>query len=344
VNRIKYCLWTIALLIVAGVAAASSYSVLATSTRLDRSVSIDEAADTDGNIDEPIVPIPRHIELDARKVSLGRRLFHDPRLSADNSISCASCHDLRHGGIDGRATSVGISGGIGDVNAPTVFNSGFNFRQFWDGRAETLEDQIEGPIHNPAEMRSDWPEILQKLSKDPEYARAFSAIYSTGIQSHTIKDAIATFERSLLTIDCRFDRYLRGDDKALTSEEKEGYRLFKGGGCSSCHQGVLAGGNMYEKLGIVADYFGDRGKVVKADQGRFNVTGRESDRYKFKVPSLRNVERTAPYFHDGSTKTLEQAVSVMAEYQLGRQFSSEEIRLVVLFLKTLTGEYQEKSQ
>jgi cytochrome c peroxidase len=302
-------------------------------------IDVGTAAEPDALDDEPIHPLPRKIDLDPQKVVLGRRLFHDSQLSADNSISCASCHNLHRNGADNRAISVGVAGAKGDVNAPTVFNSGFNFRQFWDGRAETLEDQVEGPIHHPAEMATDWPQILEKLRADSGYTAAFSSIYAQGMNSRTIKDAIATFERSLITPDSRFDRYLRGDANALTADEKEGYRLFKQNGCSSCHQGILAGGNMFEKFGIVADYFADRGRIAKSDLGRFNVTGQETDRYKFKVPSLRNVARTAPYFHDGSAQTLKEAVSVMARYQLGRQLTARELDLIVQFLETLNGEY-----
>jgi cytochrome c peroxidase len=338
-HRIKQSLLPALLFIVAGAAAASGLSVLGRNARSASLVEVGAAAEPDVLDDEPIHPIPQKIDLDPRKVDLGRRLFHDPRLSADNSVSCASCHDLRRNGADDRVTSVGVAGAKGGVNAPTVFNSGFNFRQFWDGRAETLEDQVEGPIHHPAEMATDWPQILEKLRADPIYAAAFSSIYTQGMESRTIKEAIATFERSLITPDSRFDRYLRGDRGALTAEEKEGYRLFKNNGCSSCHQGILAGGNMFEKFGIVADYFADRGRIVKADLGRFNVTGQETDRYKFKVPSLRNVARTAPYFHDGSATTLEEAVGVMAKYQLGRQLTARELGLIVQFLDTLNGEY-----
>jgi cytochrome c peroxidase len=338
-KRIKQILIPAILFVVAGAAAASGFSILGGHMRPSRLASLGTIVEPDALADEPIQSIPRHVELDDRKVGLGRRLFHDPRLSADNSVSCASCHDLRRGGTDGRVTSVGLGGATGSVNAPTVFNSGLSFRQFWDGRAETLEDQIDGPIRHPDEMASDWPQILKKLRADPDYTVQFSTIYATGMDSRTIKDAIATFERSLITPDCRFDRYLRGDSHALTAAEKEGYRLFKQNGCSSCHQGVLAGGNMFEKFGVVADYFADRGRIVQADLGRFNVTGQEEDRYAFKVPSLRNVARTAPYFHDGSAKTLKEAVSVMAKYQLGRQLSADELGLIVQFLETLTGEY-----
>lgn len=293
-------------------------------------------------IQEPIQPIPQSIEQDRRKVELGNRLFHDPRLSHDNTISCAYCHDLRKGGTDQRVHSVGIGGQTGDVNAPTVFNSGFNFKQFWDGRADTLKDQIDGPVHNPKEMGSNWPEIIGKLKQDPGYVAAFTSLYPDGIQGNSIKDALAAFERSLITPDSPFDKFLRGDPTALTEEEKAGYRLFKEYGCVACHQGVSVGGNMFQKFGVMADYFADRRRQTKADVGRYNVTGQEQDRNKFKVPSLRNVARTAPYFHDGSAETLEDAVRIMAKYQLGRPLSAREVELIVKFLKTLTGEYNGK--
>jgi cytochrome c peroxidase len=326
------------LFLVAGAAAASGFSLLGKNSRPTRVVSARTVVEPDVLADEPIHSIPRHIELDEKKVALGRRLFHDPRLSDDNSISCASCHNLRAGGTDQRVTSVGIGGAFGNINAPTVFNSGFNFRQFWDGRAATLEDQIDAPVHDPTEMRSNWPAVLKKLHTDPGYRTAFSSLYPQGVNSDAVKDAIATFERSLITPESRFDRFLRGDAAALSTEEKQGYRLFKENGCSSCHQGVLAGGNMFEKLGIVADYFADRGHITKADLGRFNVTGQESDRYEFKVPGLRNVARTAPYFHDGSAKTLQEAVRVMAKYQVGRELAAPDVERIVLFLKTLDGD------
>jgi cytochrome c peroxidase len=291
---------------------------------------------------EPISPIPPHLDLDPRKVDLGRKLFHDVRLSHNDSISCASCHNLATGGTDRMARSIGINGAIGVINAPTVLNSGFNFSQFWDGRAETLEMQIEGPVQEQSEMGSTWGEVIHKLNRSQEYVDAFRQIYSDGIQQERIKDTIAVFERSLYTPNSRFDRYLRNDHAALTSREEEGYRLFKTLGCASCHQGVNIGGNMYQKLGVMAPYFSDRGHIRKADFGRFNVTGDEKDRYMFKVPTLRNIALTPPYFHDGSAATLGDAVRMMGKYQLGRKLTSEEIALIVEFLKTLTGELNGK--
>lgn len=292
---------------------------------------------------EPVEPLPRSIELDPEKVALGKRLFNDPRLSHSNAISCASCHDLGKGGGDGLKHSRGEGGAIGAVNAPSVFNSGLNFRQFWDGRAATLEEQAAGPVHNPIEMASSWPEVLAKLKADKDYASAFASLYPDAMQSRNIQDAIATFERSLITPDSRFDRFLRGESGMLAAHEQAGYSLFKERGCSACHQGANIGGNMYQSLGVFGNFFADRGKDAKEDQGRFNVTGKETDRHRFKVPSLRNVALTAPYFHDGSVTRLDEAVRIMGKYQIGRELSQQETELIVAFLRTLTGSYQGKS-
>jgi cytochrome c peroxidase len=289
---------------------------------------------------EPIEPLPSAIVLDQAKVNLGEALFNEPQLSRDNTKSCASCHNLATGGADGRARSIGINGSVGPVNAPTVFNSGDNFKQFWDGRAETLEDQIDGPVQAADEMGSTWTDVIAKLGKSANYPASFKDLYADGIQVSNIKDAIATFERSLNTPDSRFDQYLRGVDSALDGEEKRGYQIFKSYGCVSCHQGINIGGNMFQTFGVMAGYFADRGHITRADFGRFNVTRDEGDRYVFKVPSLRNVELTAPYFHDGSAGTLDDAVQVMGKYQLGRKLSEEDTSALVSFLKTLTGTYK----
>ena len=291
-------------------------------------------------VNEPIQPIPLHLELDEQKVNLGEQLFHDTRFSSDNSISCSTCHQFEIGGVDRLPRSIGINNQEGIFNTPTVFNSGFNFRQFWDGRAATLEEQIDGPIQTDHEMASSWPEIIGKLKEDATYTSQFDALYTDGITSDNVKDAIATFERSLYTPNSRFDQFLRGNDEAITLDEKKGYELFKGYGCISCHQGMNVGGNIYQKFGVVGDYFADRGNITDADLGRYNITGNELDRHVFKVPSLRNVAITPPYFHDASAQKLEQAVATMGKYQLGRPLSDEDVRLIVGFLKTLTGEYK----
>lgn len=288
---------------------------------------------------EAITPIPLNQSLDTRKVALGARLFNDTALSADDTVSCAHCHNLATGGVDRLTRSRGISGKEGNINAPTVFNSGFSFRQFWNGRAETLEEQVDGPLHNPVEMAGNWPQTIAKLSTDVQYVDTFKTIYRDGIQAHNVKDAIATFERSLITPNSRFDQFLRGNQAALNKEEQEGYLLFKQIGCTSCHQGINIGGNMYQQLGIMEDYFAVRGNVSEADLGRYNVTKLEQDRYFFKVPSLRNIAVTQPYLHDGSAKTLEDAVRIMARFQLGKELTPAEMSRVVAFLHTLTGEY-----
>ena len=291
---------------------------------------------------EPIKPIPLSMELDYQKVELGEKLFFDKRLSKDNSLSCASCHDLNTGGTDRKKSSNGINGSIGPINSPTVFNVGFNFKQFWNGRAESLEDQAAGPVNNPIEMGSNWEEVISKLEKDSDYVSKFKLIYKSEIKPQHIQNAIAEYEKSLFTPNSRFDQYLRGDVNAIDSEELEGYNLFKNLGCSSCHQGTNIGGNMFQTFGISGDYFADRGNINEADLGRFSITKNESDKYVFKVPSLRNVSLTPPYLHDGSAATLEDAVKVMSIYQLGRTLEPEESRKIVKFLKTLTGELRGK--
>ncbi len=315
------------------------------SSRPESPAAVESAAPVPGTEagpvrDEPIRPIPLSVELDDRKVELGRRLFHETRFSSDGSISCASCHNLNLAGTDRKRFSTGVDGRTGGVNSPTVFNSGFNFKQFWDGRADTLEDQVEGPLHAENEMNSNWQTVVDVLTRDPSYASAFAEIYPDGIRSDNVKDAIAVFERSLYTPNSRFDKFLRGDDDAITEEEKAGFALFKSLGCVSCHQGVNVGGNMFETFGVMADYFADRGNMTEADLGRFNVTGREEDRHMFKVASLRNVALTPPYFHDGTARRLPDAVRVMAKYNLGRTLSDEQAGQIVAFLGTLTGEYQ----
>lgn len=292
---------------------------------------------------EPLRPVPSDLKFDPDRVELGKKLFHDKKLSADNTISCASCHSLDKGGTDQSAHSIGIKGEVGGINSPSVFNSGLNYKQFWNGRAETLEDQVNGPTHHPKEMGSNWQEIVGKLQQDADYPALFARLYPDGIQPQNIRDAIATFERSLTTPNAPFDRYLRGEVGAISDEAKAGYRLFKNYGCASCHQGVNIGGNMFQKFGVMGDYFAERGKPTDADLGRFEVTKREQDRGVFRVPSLRNIALTKPYFHDGSTEQLPQAIEIMAKYQLGRYLTAEEVKQIRAFLVSLTGEYGGKS-
>jgi cytochrome c peroxidase len=288
--------------------------------------------------EEPIRPIPLEVDADPKKVALGRLLFSDPKLSKDGSVSCASCHMLAKGGSDGQVVSTGIGGKKGFINAPTVFNSASSLRQFWDGRSEDLIDQVDGPIQAAHEMGALWPDVVTKLYDDAKYPDMFDAIYPDGITRESIKDAIAEFERNLISPNSRFDKWLGGDTSALNDQELRGYGLFKQYGCSSCHQGANVGGNMFQVFGVINSYFKERGNITDADLGRFNVTGNEADRHSFKVPSLRLAALTPPYLHDGSAITLRDAVDKMFRFQLGREAPSSEKDDIVAFIKTLAGE------
>lgn len=267
--------------------------------------------------------------------ALGQRLYHDVQLSGDDTVSCASCHDIAKGGDDGLKTSTGIKGSVGPINAPTVLNSAFNFRQFWDGRAATLAEQAKGPVTNPLEMGAAWPAVIAKLAADDSYTAAFTAAFGDGaIDEDRIATAIARFEETLIT-PAPFDRYLLGDQSAISAEAKRGYELFKSHGCVACHQGVNVGGNLYQKFGALQSAFEI---ATDADKGRHNVTRDSGDVGVFKVPSLRNVALTAPYFHLGTVTELKEAVRIMGSSQLGRSLPDDEIALIVAFLNSLTGE------
>ncbi|VAX14199.1 Cytochrome c551 peroxidase [hydrothermal vent metagenome] len=289
---------------------------------------------------EPILPLPAIPRLDPAKVALGKKLFFDVRLSASKKLSCASCHDLSSNGADYQVRSRGHDNATLAVNTPSIFNATLNPWQFWDGRADSLEEQINQVIENPREMANSWPVIIRRLKNDPAYQRKFRRLYTDGISAENIRNAITAFENTLLTPDSRFDRWLQGDKQALNAEQKKGYRLFKDYGCAACHQGVNVGGNLFQKVGIFADYFQHRDEIQLADYGRFNVTGRKQDQHVFRVPSLRNVEVTAPYFHDGSVNTLHEVIRLVARYQLGRTIPEDDIKSIITFLKTLTGKYK----
>ena len=291
---------------------------------------------------EPVRPIDASIETDLAKVALGFALFHDTRLSVDNTVSCASCHALETAGVDNKQYSEGVDAQIGGVNAPTVYNAVYNFVQFWDGRAKTLAEQAAGPPLNPIEMAStSFDEIIVKLEKDRKFAAEFRKVYPDGLTEANITDAIEEFERTLITPDSRFDKWLRGDDSALTADELAGYQLFKEYDCATCHVGPNLGGQSYELMGLRKHYFEDRGlELTIEDNGRFKETQLERDRHRFKVPGLRNIEHTWPYYHDGTRLTLEDAVRDMGTYQSGVEMTQKEVDQVTAFLKTLTGEYQ----
>ncbi|MBQ5603653.1 MAG: heme-binding domain-containing protein [Bacteroidales bacterium] len=293
---------------------------------------------------EPVRPVDTYIEYDPAKAELGFDLFHDTRLSVDNTVSCASCHDLATAGVDNHQYSHGVNDLMGGVNAPTVFNAVYNFVQFWDGRAATLAAQAAGPPLNPVEMASSsFDEIIAKLQADKAFAKKFNAVYPDGMTEANLTDAIEHFERTLITPGSRFDKWLMGDDSALTADELEGYELFKKYDCATCHAGKNLGGLSYELMGLRRHYFAERGlELTEEDNGRYKETKNERDRHRFKVPGLRNVEHTWPYYHDGTRHTLEEAVLDMGKYQSGVDLAQAEVDKITAYLKTLTGEYKGK--
>lgn len=284
--------------------------------------------------DEPITPLEAPKITEPAKVELGKKLFFDPRLSRSGFISCNSCHNLSMGGSDNVAASVGDRWQKGGINSPTVLNAVLNLAQFWDGRAKDLADQAGGPIANPIEMASTHQVAVATLRSIPGYVKEFRDVYKVdAIDIQQVTDALAAFEATLVTPNSRFDKWLKGDKQAITDVELKGYNLFKSSGCVACHNGPAVGGNMFMKMGVVAEY-----KTDHPAEGRSAVTGNDIDRFTFKVPTLRNVELTYPYFHDGAAKTLTEAVDIMGRLQLGRVYTAEENAQIVAFLKTLTGD------
>ena len=290
---------------------------------------------------QPIDPPPPRSAIEQKRIDLGAKLFAEKKLSGPQTIACATCHDLAHGGDDSQPVPVGVHGRNGQLNTLTVFNTEPSVKLFWDGRADSLDDQVDGPIENDDEMDADWPTVIERLGSTGDYRRAFAEAFpDEGLAPRTVRGAIVAYERTLITVDAPFDRYLRGDDSAISAIEKTGYDRFKSYGCISCHQGKSVGGNMFELLGIMGDFFGDRGKpVTMRDLGRFNVTKRPEDRFKFRVPSLRLVTATAPYLHDGSVATLDETVRVMGRYQLGEEIPPSDVQAIVAFLGSLQGTY-----
>lgn len=274
----------------------------------------------------------------AEKLELGKMLYFEPRLSEAHNISCNTCHQIGLGGADGRPTSIGSNGQRGGRNAPTVLNALFNAAQFWDGRAADLKEQAGGPIVNPIEMGTTPEHAVEELKGIPGYVKAFGKAFpdeADPITYDNIEKAIALFEATLITPDAPFDRYLGGDENALTPKEKEGLRLFIDTGCSSCHNGINVGGGMYAPFGVVEKP--GQEFLPRDDRGRAQVTRKLEDEYVFKVPTLRNIALTSPYFHSGRTWDLGQAVSVMGTTQLGTGLSAEEVAKVIAFLRSLTG-------
>ncbi len=296
---------------------------------------------------EPIQPLSTKPRYSEPLAALGEKLFHDKRLSGDGTLSCASCHDLSlHGGADGAKFSTGIKGQQGHINSPTVFNAYYNSHQFWDGRATDLQGQALGPVANPIEMGANWDDVIKTLHGVPEYKRAFKEILNAEpFNKMHVARAIAEFERSLITPNSPFDKYLRGDKAAISDQQIRGYKKFKDVGCIRCHAGSTMGGQSFDKLGVSHDYFADRKRDLGlglhiTDDGRFAVTKLDDDKHRFKVPTLRNVAKTAPYFHDGEVKTLSEAVRKMGYYQLDENLSEDDVQDITAFLESLTGEYK----
>lgn len=287
-----------------------------------------------------ILPVPPPASEPVRLVELGDQLFHDARLSADNTISCASCHDLADNGADRRPFSVGVGGALGRIRSPSVYNSALDLAQFWDGRADDLKTQVDGPIHDDVEMASDWDSIITKLSKDNALMVQFNTAFRDGLTAANIRSALAAFQRTLILTDAPFDRWLNGEASALSSQQVKGYELFRNYGCISCHQGANVGGNMYARMGSMVNYAELKGDAIhQADLGRYNVTGNPNHRHVFKVPSLRTAALNSFFFHDSSASTLEEAIDIMARFQLGRELRASDIDDIAAFIRSLTGNH-----
>jgi cytochrome c peroxidase len=271
---------------------------------------------------------------DAEKVKLGQMLYHEKRISKNHDISCNSCHDVNRYGVDGKPTSPGHKGQLGGRNSPTVFNAFGHFAQFWDGRAATVEEQAKGPVLNPIEMAMPSErQVLRVLNSMPEYRKAFKAAFpkeKRPVTYQNFANAVGAFERQLST-PARFDAFLEGDDSALKEEELEGLAVFIEVGCTTCHSGALLGGQMYQKVGLHKPWPNQK------DLGRFEVTQQEADKMMFKIPSLRNITQTGPYFHDGQTAELATAIKMMGEHQLGKELSDTQVNSMIVFLDTLTA-------
>ena len=307
-------------------------TILSTAIALMTGVAIFSAAQAANK--EPIQPIQAAKVTNPGLVELGKKLYFEPRLSKSGFISCNSCHNLSMGGTDNIPTSIGDKWQQGPINAPTVLNSSLNVAQFWDGRAADLKAQAGGPIANPGEMGFTHALAIDMLVSIPGYVAEFKKVFGTEkIDIDQVTKAIAAFEETLVTPNSRFDKYLKGDKKAINKDELAGYQLFKDSGCVACHNGPAVGGNSFQKMGLVEPYK-DAGKA----EGRSAVTGKDADRFNFKVPTLRNVEMTYPYFHDGAANTLPEAVDTMGRIQLGKKFTADENAKIVAFLKTLTGD------
>jgi len=293
--------------------------------------------------DQPIEPLPREENIDARRAALGELLFREPLLSGDGKVACSDCHRAEHALADPVPLSHAPGRPESAVNSPTMYNVRYYSKLAWGARFDSLESHNDALMTNPNVMASSWSGSAERLAKKDGYLARFAAAFADGLTASNVRSALLEYERSLVTPNAPFDRYLRGEADAVSAEAKRGYALFKSYGCASCHQGKAVGGNMLQRVGVMRDYFAERGDVKTPDFGRFNVTKLERDRFVFRVPSLRNVALTAPYFHDGSAPTLESAITMMARYQLGRELDPGDVALLVEFLRSLTGEYRGKA-
>lgn len=286
---------------------------------------------------ESLSPLPETKEENKDKILLGKKLYYTQLFSKNNQLSCASCHIIPQGGSDNLPKYIGLDQKVGSIHTPTILNASLNFRQFWDGRAKTLEDVIEDHLQDKTIFASSWPEVIDKIKDQPNLNQEFKEIYKHSPTPEDIKDALAAFLKTLLTPESPFDRYLKGDKNAISANAKKGYQLFKEFGCITCHEGPNLGGNLFQRMGVYQDYFANRTNINEADLGRFNVTGKEEDKFVFKVPTLRNVALTAPYFHDGSAKNLKEAIQTMGIYEVGQPIPEYEVSLLIKFLETLTS-------
>lgn len=286
------------------------------------------------------MPIPLDAAEEPALVALGEALFFSPILSEDGRVSCGSCHRRDRGMADGHAHSELPGRPPSFTNSSSLFNVRYFYKLGWFSQNDSLEAHLDSLIRSPKLMGSSWSGVESRLLASSHWRSQFAKVFADGASAGNAKRALLAFERSLTTPNAPFDRWLRGDSSALSSEAERGYSLFKSYGCVSCHQGLAVGANMLATFGVMRDYFSDHPTSSDADLGRFNTTHRQEDRHVFRVPSLRNVAFTAPYFHDGSAPTLERAVDVMARYQLGRELDTPDVQAIVAFLNSLSGEYR----
>lgn len=288
------------------------------------------------------LPVPLPTSASSDKSQLGKELFNDPLFSANHSLSCNSCHSLQKAGTDQLPHYIGINKIEGTLNTPTVLNAKLNFRQFWDGRAKNFAEVIDDHISDKTVFSNSWENIIEQIKKNDGYVARFKQLYpKDDVTASTVKDAMTVFLDNLLTPNSPFDKYLQGDENALSEDAKKGYALFLKFGCITCHEGPSLGGNLFQKLGIYKEYYTTR-PPTHSDFGLYNLTANEDDKFVFKVPSLRNIELTGPYLHDGSIKTLEEMVEIMGVYQIGQTIPPFQINYIVTFLKSLNGQQEKR--